>query len=274
MRGYRSCPADAQPTGGALSHRILRLATGAGLAHSGTSLAGVTFTPAQPPLLVNSPGEKTNLTQKQPRLVERLCAVWPQQLQFNSTGNSTVTRQDSSTKLDSYSTDLDSYPPDSMCLGVKVSSSEDSTARQLDRARQSSTELDRAEPIRTSLLEPHSFKVMVMKTHWSTTAAAAQARHTAVSHPLGRGAASRCRSPYVAGVIAGGSAVRTVKSAVLSALWRRRLGARTSLRRRRGRSSVRTDARTLLDRGRGNPDPGGLADFEPLSISTAHRGGP
>ena len=39
----------AQPTGGALSHRILRLATGASLAHSGTSLAGVTFTPAQPP---------------------------------------------------------------------------------------------------------------------------------------------------------------------------------------------------------------------------------
>ena len=45
-----------------------------------------------------------------------------------------------------------------MCLGVKVSSS---TARQLDRPRQNSTDLDRAEPIRTSLLEPHSFKVKV-----------------------------------------------------------------------------------------------------------------
>ena len=47
-------------------------------------------------------------------------------------------------------------PPDSMRLGVKVSSS---TARP--RPRQNSTDLDRAEPIRTSLLEPHSFKVKV-----------------------------------------------------------------------------------------------------------------
>jgi len=53
-------PAGAQPTGGALSHRTLRLATGASLARSDTSLAGVTFTPAQPPFTVNSLlGEKT-----------------------------------------------------------------------------------------------------------------------------------------------------------------------------------------------------------------------
>ena len=57
--------------------------------------------------------------------------------------------------LASYSTET---RPDSMRLGVKVSSS---TARQLDRPRQNSTDLDRAEPIRTSLLEPHSFKVKV-----------------------------------------------------------------------------------------------------------------
>jgi len=53
--GYQPCPAGAQPTGGALSHRTLRLATGASLARSDTSLAGVTFTPAQPPFTVNSP---------------------------------------------------------------------------------------------------------------------------------------------------------------------------------------------------------------------------
>ena len=52
--GYQPCPAGAQPTGGALSHRTLRLATGASLARSDTSLAGVTFTPAQPPFTVNS----------------------------------------------------------------------------------------------------------------------------------------------------------------------------------------------------------------------------
>ena len=65
--GYQPCPAGAQPTGGALSHRTLRLATGASLARSDTSLAGVTFTPAQPPFTVNSLlGEKTNLKQKKP----------------------------------------------------------------------------------------------------------------------------------------------------------------------------------------------------------------
>jgi hypothetical protein len=65
--GYQPCPAGAQPTGGALSHRTLRLAAEASLARSGTSLAGVTFTPAQPPFTVNSLlGEKTNLTQKKP----------------------------------------------------------------------------------------------------------------------------------------------------------------------------------------------------------------
>ena len=43
---------------------------GAGLARSGTSLAGVTFTPAQPPFTVNSLlGETTNLKQKKPFLV-------------------------------------------------------------------------------------------------------------------------------------------------------------------------------------------------------------
>ena len=31
-----------------------------------SSLAGATFTPAQPPSVINSPCEKTNLTQKQP----------------------------------------------------------------------------------------------------------------------------------------------------------------------------------------------------------------
>ena len=62
----------------------------------------------------------------------------------NSTGNSTATRQDSSTAtrqlLDrprQTSTDLDRPPPDCMCPGVKVSSS-----TELDRARQSSTELE------------------------------------------------------------------------------------------------------------------------------------
>jgi hypothetical protein len=71
--GYQPCPAGAQPTGGALSHRTLRLATGASLARSDTSLAGVTFTPAQPPFTVNSLlGEKTNLKQKKPSDSDRL----------------------------------------------------------------------------------------------------------------------------------------------------------------------------------------------------------
>ena len=75
----------------------------------------------------------------------------------NSTGNSTVTRQDSSTKLDSYSTDLDSYstdldsyPPDSdVCLrrqGVNARQLDSST--ELDRARQTSTEPSRYGPAR------------------------------------------------------------------------------------------------------------------------------
>ena len=89
-----------------------------------------------------------------------LCTLSPGLDNFidNSTGNS---RQETRQLLDSYSTAtrqlLDRIarqsltasatrqtstatrqkPPDSMCLGVKVSSS---TARQLDRARQSSTE--------------------------------------------------------------------------------------------------------------------------------------
>ena len=94
MRGYRSCPADAQPTGGALSHRILP----AGYGSKPYPLWYLTrrgyLTPAQPPLGLhvdqqtsiipirlshlhrqlpgealltpNSPGDETNLTQKQP----------------------------------------------------------------------------------------------------------------------------------------------------------------------------------------------------------------
>ena len=43
-----------------------RLAAVACLARYASSLAGVTFAPAQPPSVINSPCEKTNLTQKQP----------------------------------------------------------------------------------------------------------------------------------------------------------------------------------------------------------------
>ena len=62
----------------------------------------------------------------------------------NSTGNSTVTRQlldriarQSLTATRQTSTATRQKPPDSMCLGVKASSS---TARQLDRPRQTSTD--------------------------------------------------------------------------------------------------------------------------------------
>ena len=54
------------PSGGVAPHRIPRLAAVACLARYVSSLAGVTFTPAQPPSVINSPCEKTNLTQKQP----------------------------------------------------------------------------------------------------------------------------------------------------------------------------------------------------------------
>ena len=49
-------------------HRIPRLVAVACLARYASSLAGATFTPAQPPSVINSPFEKTNLTQKQPSL--------------------------------------------------------------------------------------------------------------------------------------------------------------------------------------------------------------
>ena len=78
----------------------------------------------------------------------------------NSTGNSTATRQDSSTAiLDSYSTDLDrprqtsTDPPLTACARASRCQARQSST-ELDRARQSSTELDKAEPIRsTSLIE-------------------------------------------------------------------------------------------------------------------------
>ena len=77
---------------------------------------------------------------------------WPRQLDRKLDSYSTATRQlldriarQSLTATRQTSTATRQKPPDSMCLGVKVSSS---TARQsstvLDRARQSSTELDRA----------------------------------------------------------------------------------------------------------------------------------
>ena len=58
------------PSGGVAPHRIPRLAAVACLARYVSSLAGVTFTPAQPPSVINSPCEKTNLTQKQPSRCE------------------------------------------------------------------------------------------------------------------------------------------------------------------------------------------------------------
>ena len=58
------------PFGVVAPHRIPRLAVVACLARYASSLAGVTFTPAQPPSVINSPCEKTNLTQKQPSRCE------------------------------------------------------------------------------------------------------------------------------------------------------------------------------------------------------------
>ena len=58
------------PLGVVASHRIPRLVAVACLARYASSLAGATFTPAQPPSVVNSPCEKTNLTQKQPSRCE------------------------------------------------------------------------------------------------------------------------------------------------------------------------------------------------------------
>ena len=56
------------PLGVVAPHRIPRLVAVACLARYASSLAGATFTPAQPPSVINSPFEKTNLTltQKKP----------------------------------------------------------------------------------------------------------------------------------------------------------------------------------------------------------------
>ena len=77
----------------------------------------------------------------------------------NSTGNSTATRQATRQVARQLLDRPRQNTPDSMRRRRQVSTS--STARQLDRPHQNSTDLDRAEPIRTSLLEPHSFKVKV-----------------------------------------------------------------------------------------------------------------
>ena len=69
-RRVRPCPSPP-PSGGVAPHRIPRLAAVACLARYVSSLAGVTFTPAQPPSVINSPCEKTNLTQKQPYLISK-----------------------------------------------------------------------------------------------------------------------------------------------------------------------------------------------------------
>ena len=76
----------------------------------------------------------------------------------NSTGNSTATRQATRQVARQLLDRPRQNTPDSMRRRRQVSSS---TARQLDRPHQNSTDLDRAEPIRTSLLETHSFKVKV-----------------------------------------------------------------------------------------------------------------
>jgi hypothetical protein len=68
-RRFRLCPPP--PLGCGRSPPYLPAGGGVRLAHPGSLLAGVTFTPAQPPLLVNSPGEKTNLTQKEPAYLPR-----------------------------------------------------------------------------------------------------------------------------------------------------------------------------------------------------------
>ena len=67
LRAYRRVrPCPSPPLGVVAPHRIPRLAAVACLARYASSLAGVTFSPAQPPSVINSPCEKTNLTQKQP----------------------------------------------------------------------------------------------------------------------------------------------------------------------------------------------------------------
>ena len=71
LRAYwRIRPCPSPPLGVVAPHRIPRLAAVACLARYASSLAGVTFTPAQPPSVINSPCEKTNLTQKQPSRCE------------------------------------------------------------------------------------------------------------------------------------------------------------------------------------------------------------
>ena len=59
-------PPDPPPFGCGRSPPYLPAGDGERLALPGSLLAGVTFTPAHPPELVTSPGEKTNLTQKEP----------------------------------------------------------------------------------------------------------------------------------------------------------------------------------------------------------------
>ena len=67
LRAYRRIrPCPSPPLGVVAPHRIPRLVAVACLARYASSLAGATFTPAQPPSVINSPFEKTNLTQKQP----------------------------------------------------------------------------------------------------------------------------------------------------------------------------------------------------------------
>ena len=78
---------------------------------------------------------------------------------FTPFGNSTATRQATRQVARQLLDRPRQNTPDSMRRRRQVSTS--STARQLDRPHQNSTDLDRAEPIRTSLLEPHSFKVKV-----------------------------------------------------------------------------------------------------------------
>ena len=91
--------------------------------------------------------------------IEPMIEPWPRQLDRKLdrylTGYSTATQQDSSTATRQFLTDLDrprQNPPDCMRRGVKRCQ-----ARQLDRPRQTNdrltTDLDRAEPIRTSLFE-------------------------------------------------------------------------------------------------------------------------
>ena len=72
-RRVRPCPSP--PLGVVAPHRIPRLAAVACLARYASSLAGVTFTPAQPPSVINSPCEKTNLGHRSNRTADRAVPV-------------------------------------------------------------------------------------------------------------------------------------------------------------------------------------------------------